>query len=476
MMGEETLGWAFQGNNRMRRKTTLQWSLVAASCVALACGDETPPEETGAADSGILTAGMSSGADGSGGKSSGDGDGDGSGAEDTGDSASSGPSGGDDGEPKFDLGIQPDVVGSSGCEPGVGKGGKSGDGPDFSYLWAANSTEGTISKIDTETVTEVGRFQVRPDVGGGSPSRTSVSLSGNVAVASRQGGVTKFYAAIEDCVESNGTPGIQTSMNNVALAWDQEECRAWHTPFGYSSQRPVAWAQGDWNPVSCEWENELLWTAGRNGTETTADVILIDGDDGTVIDMVNVPGLAGDQYGIYGAAVDGDGNFWGSQLSGTRLIKVNMADMSTQVWTPPSLGGYGMTVDADGYVWICSSTIQRYDPVADVWAASAGGIGSAGCMVDGAEGGLLWTSAGSFIRGVNRETLLVEKEWAVPGSYGISIDFAGYVWAVAYSGGAHRVDPNTGDVTSYNGLVGAYTYSDMTGAALSSVSGTGPTG
>jgi len=458
------------------RREDLGVLLLAASVLGLGCGGESPPDEAGSAESGILTQGTpSSGADGSGG---GDSNGEGSGgADSTTPTATEGANdeGGDDGGPKFDLGIQPDVPGQGACQPGVGKGGKKGDGPDFSYLWAANSSEGTISKIDTETVTEVGRFQVRPD-GAGSPSRTSVSLSGNVAVASRSGGVTKFYAAIEDCVESNGTPGIQTSMNNVALPWDQEECRAWHTPFGYSTQRPVAWAQGEWNDVTCEWENELLWTAGRNGSTTTADIILMDGDDGTVVDMVTVDGLASDIYGIYGGAVDSEGNFWGSQLSGTRLVRVNRADMSTQVWTPPSLGGYGMTVDVDGYVWICASTIQRYDPATDTWINSAGGIGSAGCMADGAEGGLLWTSAGSMIRGVNRETLAVEVEWPVPGSYGISIDYAGFVWAVAYNGGAHRVDPATGSVTSYNGLVGAYTYSDMTGAALSAVSGTAPTG
>ena len=78
------------------------------------------------------------------------------------------------------------------------------------------------------------------------PSRTSVIPSGDLAVASRSSGLTKFYATIEKCQESNGMPGIQTSMNNAALPWDQEECRAWYVSFPYSSQRPVAWAPGTW--------------------------------------------------------------------------------------------------------------------------------------------------------------------------------------------------------------------------------------
>src|SRR5690349_15174644 len=89
--------------------------------------------------------------------------------------------------------------------------GGGNDDPEYSYLWAANSTQGTISKLDTKTVTELGRYIVRPD-SQGSPSRTSVSLSGHVAVANRNGGVTKVYAQEEECQESNGMPGIQTSV------------------------------------------------------------------------------------------------------------------------------------------------------------------------------------------------------------------------------------------------------------------------
>ena len=42
--------------------------------------------------------------------------------------------------------------------------------------------------------------------------------------------------------------------------------------------------------------------------------------------------------------------------------------------------------------------------------------------------------------------------------------------------GIHRVDPENCDVTAYTGLVGAYTYSDMTGYALSVVGGFPPQG
>jgi hypothetical protein len=403
---------------------------------------------------------------------SGPGDGDGDGDDDPGDGdpgdGDPGDGDADDGSnTKWDLAPWPDSANN--CA-----GGNGGGNPEFSYLWAANSSQGTISKIDTMTVTEVGRYQVRPDAAG-SPSRTSVSLSGHVAVASRSGGVTKFYATEEHCEESNGMPGIQTSLNNVALPWDQEECRAWHTPFQYSSQRPVAWAPGEWNSGNCSWDDELLWSAGRFGNNQD-EVVLIDGETGVVLETIPIIGLKPDPYGIYGAAVDSEGNFWGTGWAdGNHLVRVDIDTFEPTVWDGPSSTGmgshwYGMTVDVDGYVWNCASRVARFDPMDESWTVSDELPGwSAGCMADGNEDGLLWLGAsGLGLRAIDRVTLQIVHEWPTPSSYGVSVDFEGFVWAVDGSG-AHRVDPETGQLLSYNGLTGAYTYSDMTGAALSAV-------
>lgn len=376
----------------------------------------------------------------------------------------------------FDVGSHPDA-GIPDCAPGMGKGGGGSD-PEFSYLWAANSAEGTISKIDTETVLEIGRFATRPDALG-SPSRTSVSLSGNVAVANRSGGITKIFARESDCQESNGMGGLQTSNNAVALAWDVEECRAWYLPFDYDSQRPVAWAPGEWNTASCSWHDERLWTAGRFGQQQT-EVVLIDGDAGVVIDTVDIPGLKADQFGLYGGAVDSEGNFWTTGWAdGNSLVRVDIDNMEATVFPGPSVVGvshwYGMTVDVDGYVWNCASRAARFDPDTEDWTLSPElPWWNAGCMADAEPGGLLWMGSQGLLA-IDRETFEVVHMWPTPSSYGVSIDFYGYVWAVS-GNGAHRVDPDTGEVTSYNGLVGAYSYSDMTGYALNTVGGGTPSG
>lgn len=53
---------------------------------------------------------------------------------------------------------------------------------------------------------------------------------------------------------------------------------------------------------------------------------------------------------------------------------------------------------------------------------------------------------------------------------GVSIDVEGFVWVVDQSANrAYKVDPMTLQATTTEGLVGPYTYSDMTGAGLSLV-------
>ncbi|MCH9686658.1 MAG: hypothetical protein K0V04_34820, partial [Deltaproteobacteria bacterium] len=358
----------------------------------------------------------------------------------------------------FDLGIIPDAP--MFCTQGDGD-------VLFSYIWVANSSQSTISKINTDTLTEEGRYITRPDQAG-SPSRTSVSLSGNVAVANRNGGIAKFYANHDDCDDSNGNGIVDTSSGaNDIVTWGNDECLAWYVPMNYSSQRPVAWTQGEFNEASCQTVNEKVWTSGTDGT--TIEVLLLDGDTGVVEETIPIPGVQPSFFGIYGAAVDSEGNFWGSQLGGGTLVNVDIDTLAVSTWNAPA-GGYGMTVDQDGFVWTCASQVGRFDPVTETWQ-SASTSGSGGCMADG--GNLLW-QAGSSLRGVNRMTLVVEETIPLPSYvHGVSVDHEGYVWGVSQGQNAYRVDPATGNIDTVTGLVNPYTYSDMTGFALNNVGGGG---
>jgi sugar lactone lactonase YvrE len=220
----------------------------------------------------------------------------------------------------------------------------------------------------------------------------------------------------------------------------------------------------------------MVWTAGRKGN--TDEVILIDGDAGVVVDTVSVPGLNPDIYGLYGGAVDAEGNFWATGwAAGNQLVRVRLDDMSVTVWDGPPSNGEGdhwsgMTVDVNGFVWNCAERVARFDPQNETWTVSSPILysGGKGCMADDDPNGLIWVGGGWLV-GIDRQTFERVHLWETPLTYGISLDFQGYVWGV-FGSGAHRVDPDTGDVTSYEGLDVAYTYSDMTGFALKTVGGT----
>ena len=441
---------------------------IATAVVVVGCGSDDANNGTGGSDG--VPSGLSAGDEGGGTTGNPTGGAAGAdGAADAGETSSvDGASANDDGSTPpitFDLGAIPDVPEGFFC--GGKGGGKKGE-LEFSYIWIANSSQNTVSKINTQTLVEEGRYYTRPD-SSGSPSRTSVSLSGNVAVANRSGGLTKFYANPDACVDANTNGTIESSSGAAdILPWASEECRAWHTPFSYSSQRPVAWTSGEWSQSLCAFENEKVWTTGvLNGV---IEVILLDGDTGIIEDSVMVPDVTPGGFGFYGGAVDAEGNFWASQLGGGQLIRVRLGDLTDySLWTAPA-GGYGMTVGASGYVYTCSGQVGRFDPVTETWATALVG-GGGGCMEDA--NGILWMANNPLV-GVNIETLNVDYSYPIPAyAHGVSIDFDGFVWGVSMGTQAFKVDPMTGAVETVDGLVGPYTYSDMTGFALNSVSGGG---
>ena len=388
----------------------------------------------------------------------------------TGADESSSDSVGDDG-PRLDTPV-PDVPACSGGKKVL----------DFSYIWVANSAESTVSKIDTETMTELARYITRPD-SAGNPSRTSVNLIGDVAVANRAGGIVKYYARAEDCTERNGVPGIQTSTGSAdVIAWDDEECRAWYTPTAGNVQRPVAWTTGQLNKMSCEIENQKVWTtSGTANTAGTISAVRLNGDTGAVEVDLPVPELSATTFGPYGGAVDAENNFWfHSRDAGVPhpLVKVDADGMNYQIIdVPDPVNPYGITIDSRGRIWLAGyiGGIGRYDPVANTWQ-TVPGVTGLGIQEDAQ--GRMWMAIFPWdaTRGViafNVDTMdiikTIDMTAVAASSRGVSIDFNGYVWMVESGSQAFRIDPDLETWEVYGGLNGAYTYSDMTGWGLSLV-------
>lgn len=346
-----------------------------------------------------------------------------------------------------------------------------------SHIWIANSEEGSVSKIDTREMLELGRYWVRPDKGG-SPSRTSVNLEGDVAVAARGGGITKIFADTKKCRDTNGQPDIQTSSGGSdILDWETEECRAWHTPFSYTSMRALAWTS-----------DGKLWASGSTGLDESSvmEVVLLNGETGAVektvtLDTADV--TAGSHgHGGYGGVVDGENNFWVVQIYSQKLIKVSYSDFSYEVFEEPT-GVYGVSLDENGRIWTCNTHVAYFDPVSRSWSSPALVSSDApfyglagGCMADG--NGLLWVSVFDKLYAVDiNDFSIVDTIANLPSPadtltggdsfWGVAIDADGYVWTIPrYGTVAYKVDPNTHSYETVHGLVGAYTYSDMTGFLL----------
>jgi hypothetical protein len=303
--------------------------------------------------------------------------------------------------------------------------------------------------------------------------------------------VAKYWVREDLCEPmANGQPGLQTSGGkNDVLPFGDDDCLAWFQDFGgmdFTVQRPVAWTPGD---GECHANQKVWTTTGAGGQSPTMCgpegvwVHLLDGDTGTIDDTIHIPenefdceftgtGL-GIGLGPYGGAVDGEGNFWFHGWGNSKLVRIDRATMDYEI---TSGGGYGITVDTKGRVWL-SSSISRYDPATGdrqyANVSTSGGI--AQDLQD-----RMWAAGTNGVVWVDMETLAIGDTVALPVTNqvkGVSVDIDGYIWAVAQDDSrAFKIDPDTYAYETYDGLDGPYTYSDMTGGAVFNVACNSPEG
>ncbi len=342
--------------------------------------------------------------------------------------------------------------------------------------WLANTAQGTISKIGTDTREEEGRFYTS-DMGISnvpSPSRTSVDLGGAVVVGNRalgqQGSVTRILA--EDCPDENDNGRIDTSggMDDI-LDWGDDECVAWNVEAGGVGAIVRALAvedrlglDGVVNPyvwVGLYSERRYLELDRETGDET--------GGEADVSPCTP-----------YMATIDGDGRLWSSCLSNTiAWFETYDPDEVTTLVQPGS--NYGIAIDpTDGRVWTGGSC-TIYDPEADEFTAVAGcngtvplpdGVGSVwmgNCWGGGGFGG-----GGSTCR-IDVDTLDVTTVDAI--SYGLGLTSDGRIWGVHQSyATVDEITPNDAGEEEVEtirlSLGGPYTYGDFTGMQLRSLTGT----
>ncbi|WP_224245258.1 NHL repeat-containing protein [Hyalangium gracile] len=274
-----------------------------------------------------------------------------------------------------------------------------GGSTELAFAWIANNDQNTVSKYDTRTGKEVGRYhavipidgRTRPDgtIGypnglrgneGNNPSRTAVDLFGDVWVANRasstQGSVSKIANNKVNCVDRNGNGVIDTSedknndgaiSNNPAdremifpTDWTDpnqyDECILFSTPVGPPGNGTIK-ARAMAISAGIEGSAGDVWV----GVHNENSVIKLDPTTGQQV-PVNTAGQLKLtlSFGPYGAAIDSQQRLWvvSSALSPARLslVDTDQGRIVIPSIIPPSnlgsSGNYGIGVDGKDRVWL----------------------------------------------------------------------------------------------------------------------------
>ena len=355
---------------------------------------------------------------------------------------------------------------------------------DTHIIWLANTAEGTVSKVDTRTYTELARYATGPSGGGNDPSRTSVNGAGDVYVGNRGGGtVSKISALGAMCPDTNGDGVVTTSSGPTdVLAWGQDDCVLWNTRLSGSGLIRAVAAQDVEGP-----DGEIrpfVWAGGWGSRA----VYKLDGVTGEMLFQTPSP------TNTYGFALDAVGNLWISGRSDTALGRidttrcVDAASCTTMVCgaagddcikqaIPTPSNPYGITVDFMQRVWFGGDAgATRYDPMAPAGARFSVVHWSFVHGIAADAVGWVWgAGAGSGVIRISAADPASHAVVAGTGGHsnkGMAVDQDGKIWSITYEGDATIVTPgatlDAATVVTGQTPVGSlrYTYSDMTGLQL----------
>ncbi len=353
----------------------------------------------------------------------------------------------------------------------------------YAHIWIANSPQGTVSKIDTRTGAEQGRYYTGPSMGIDNPSRTSVGLAGDVVVANRLGSVVSVAADRERCIDRNGNGVIETSGGATdVLRWGEDECVRWNSFLSTDADsthgpRPVGWDIGEGDDP-CDVSDDRVWVGWFDHHTNTGRFERRDGTDGALLDEVSVEewdASRSSNFGPYGGAVDGDGNFWVLGLFGP-IVKIDGQTLEVSRWEVPSgTSPYGLALDEDGHPWLAGydGNVLHLDPELG-WSEPilvGDGRRLRGLQVD--QEGQAWIAANDpcgVVMVDTKTSALIYSQIELQDCrepVGVSVDIDGQVWLPDFGGNSvYRLDPDELSTVRTVGLQGPYTYSDMTGAGL----------
>jgi hypothetical protein len=358
----------------------------------------------------------------------------------------------------------------------------NGAGEPFNFIWVAASGRGTIVKINTLTGQILGEYWSAPNDLGRNPSRTTVDADGNVWSGNRDesGPITGYYWAgsvvkiglLENnqCVERNGTPGIQTSSG-------LGDIKPWSNTGGADNDGGVSTAEDECillyqrvpdapniRHVSVDANNDV-WVGGYPYYPTSFAKLA--GATGAIL-ATFWPDCGG-----YGGLIDGNNVLWSAGLSQFNLLRWDLT-----AGTGSCIVGYqsyGLGIDNEGDIWNAQwiwNTVVAFTPAGGVIGGyPSGGSGSRGVVVTPADNNVwIANSYSDTVTRLGQSGSLLAAITVGDTPTGVAVDGAGKVWVTNYgSSDVMRINPLTNlvDLTVSLGE-GAYpyNYSDMTGSTL----------
>lgn len=356
------------------------------------------------------------------------------------------------------------------------------------FIWVPNE-EDTVSKVDTVTGNELGRYRTGPPGFDGEPSRTTVDQQGNVWVANRYAGsVVKIgLAEAGHYVDRNGNGVMDTSRDingdgNITggemLPWGQDECVLFEVvlipnkvekvfvPGTYMGGYTHDWTYPGLRSVAVD-KNNNCWVGGYGSQK----FYLLDGSTGNILRSVSV---APWNHTAYGAVMDRNGVLWSSGPSGGHLLRF---DPSTDPPTRSRLDlghtTYGVGLDYLNHLFVSGWTSQRLTRVnvgtsVIDWSLSKSELSSARGVVCTADNDVWVANTGSNrVFRYNNNGNLKASIPVGSGPTGVAVDAAGKVWVCHLNDDTiRRIDPATNSVDLVKSILGSnghYCYSDMTG-------------
>lgn len=364
------------------------------------------------------------------------------------------------------------------------------------YIWVPNSNDeqDSVSKVDTRTGRELGRYRVCPRGVYGSPSRTTVDQYGNCWVGNRQCGTAVKIGLLENgqYEDRNGNGIVETSQDlnqdgvitgAEMLDWGQDECVLYEVVLIPPTRD--GGAPGDYRgPYSSSPVPRALAVDANNhiwvGCFGTKAYYHIDGATGEILRDIDVSDVAieGHPSGHtpYGAVIDANGILWSSGHSRNHVLRLDPADNSYSI-VPIGHFSYGLALHKDGYLFVSGFTsghltrIRLADPnPTKSWPGFPNQTKGVACTDDGD----VWIANADSSDGVvvrcTQEGRITARISVGSAPTGVAVDSQGYVWVVDNGDSyIHRIDPNTNEVDLPVPLPGDtrhYGYSDMTGHVL----------